>query len=249
MKNWIAVFLCLFVLSAVTPNVLGAELSIEPIADSHTESSNPDVNYGGASSLYSYYYEYELFDEISTYEHHTWLRFDLSEIPSEATVNSIILRVHTFFTTSTTNKVGVFLCSNTDWGEMEITWNNCPEVTGQPIDIVYIGSSDTDYDFDVTSAVKGKDVVTLILKTLEPTELVGWADFVSKEYVLSKYHPKLVVDYTTPSQPLIIDPLWGVLIMGLIVVAVVIPIAYVVTRKKKGSLPPSTPEIPPSSPS
>lgn len=247
MKNWIVMFLCLFVLSAVSPNVLGAELSIEPIADSYTDSDAPDVNHGGSSSLYSYYYELELINK--SYEQDTWLKFDLSEIPSEATVNSIILRMHTFFTTSTTNKVGVFLCSNTDWGEMEITWNNCPEVTGQPIGIVYIGSSDTDYDFDVTSAVEGKDVVTLVLKTLEPTELVGWADFVSKEYALSQYHPELVVDYTTPSQPLTIDPLWGILIVGLIVVAVVIPVAYVVTRKKKGSLPPSTPEIPPSSPS
>ena len=116
-------FICLLIFSLVSPYVLGTELSIESIADSHTESSDPDVNYGGASTLYSYYYEYELFDEIVSYEYHTWLKFDLSKISAirEATVNSIILRMHTSFTTSTTNKVGVFLGSNSDWQEMEIT--------------------------------------------------------------------------------------------------------------------------------
>jgi hypothetical protein len=213
-----------------TPIVSGSELSVVATADSYTETDDPDVNHGGASSLYSYYYEYELFNETTSYEKHTWLKFDLSEIPLDATVNSIALRMHTFFSTDTTNKVGVFLCSNTDWEELEITWNNCPEVTGQPIDTVYVGSSDTDYDFDVTSAVKGKGAVTLVLRTLEPTELVGWADFISKEYTLSKYHPRLVVEYTTPSTPLDFTFL---IMISVGIIAVIIVVAYGITKRKK----------------
>jgi len=212
------------------PVVSGSELFVVATDDSYIESDDPDVNHGGASSLYSYYYEYELFNETTNYEKHTLLKFDLSEIPSDATVNSIALRMHTFFSTSTTNKVGVFLCSNTDWEEMEITWNNCPEVTGQPIDTVYVGSSDTDYDFDVTSAVKGKSAVTLVLMTLEPTELVGWADFISREYAVSKYHPRLVVEYTTPSTPLDFTLL---IMISVVIIVVVILVGYAVMKKKK----------------
>jgi len=226
------------VLSMSTPIVSGSELSVVATADSYTETDDPDVNHGGASSLYSYYYEYELFNEITSYKKHIWLKFDLSEIPSDATVNSITLRMHTFFSTSTTNKVGVFLCSNTDWKEMEIDWNNCPKVTGQPIDTVYVGSSDTDYDFDVTSAVKGKSMVTLVLRTLEPTDLVGWADFISKEYTISKYHPRLVVEYTTLSTPL--DSTFLIIISGGII-AVVLVVAYAITKRKKLQSPSETP--------
>lgn len=232
------ILLSILVFSAVTPIVSGSKLSIIATADSYTESRDPDVNHGGASSLYSYYYEYELFNETTSYEYHTWLKFDLSGIPSDATVNSIVLRMHTFLTTSTTNKVGVFLCSNTDWKELEITWNNCPEVTGQPIDTVYVGSSDTDYDFDVTSAAKGKSAVTLVLKTQEPTESVGWADFISKEYTLSKYHPRLVVDYTAPSTPLDFTFL---IIVSVGIIAVIIVAVYAITRRKKVPSPSETP--------
>lgn len=233
-----SVFLSILVLSAVIPIVSGSEFSVVATADSYTESDDPDVNHGGASSLYSHYYEYELFNETTSYEKHTWLKFDLSEIPSDATVNSIALRMHSFFSTSTTNKVGVFFCSNTDWEELEITWNNCPEVTGQPIDTVYVGSSDTDYDFDVTSAVKGKNAVTLVLKTQEPTELLGWADFISKEYTVSKYHPRLVVEYTTPSTPLDFTFL---IIISVGIIAVVIVVAYAITKRKKLQSPSETP--------
>ncbi len=181
-----------------------------------------------------------LFDEFTCYERYTWLKFDLSGIPSDATVNSIILRMHTFFTTSTTNRVGVFVCSNIDWGEMKITWNNCPEVTGQPIDTVYVGSSDTDYDFNVTSAVKGKSAVTLVLKTLDPTGMVGWADFISKEYTVSKYHPRLVVEYSTTSTPLDFTFL---AVISIVIIAVVVLVGYAVVKKRQlsHSMPPSVP--------
>jgi len=250
--KFLPVFLFLFVLSTVTPIVLGDELSIETVADTYTERDEPDVNHGGASILYSYYYEYELLGDITSYENHLWLKFDLSEIPSEATVNSIILRMHTSFIMSTTNRVGVFLCSSTDWQEMTITWSNCPEVTGQPIDTVYVGSSDTYYDFDVTSAVKGKSDVTLVLKTLESTKLFGWAIFSSRETSNDLDKPRLIVKYTTPSPPSDTDttpssPLdtdttpsphvYALLVIGFLAILVVVFIAFDIVRSRKKKQP------------
>jgi hypothetical protein len=248
----LSVFLCLLVLSAFTPNVLGTELSIVATADSYTDSDNPDVNHGGTSNLYSYYSELEMAGEvIANYEQYIWLKFDLSEIPSEATVNSITLRMHTsLIGTYSTNKVGVFLCSNTAWQEMTITWNNCPEVTGQSIDTVYVGTTDKNYDFEATSAVKGKSRVTLVLKTLEPTDLFGWAVFDSRESSWTNNRPRLIVEYTTPSQPLTLVPFFGFLIVTVIVISVVvISVVYAVIRKKKQPSPPTTPPTPSPTPS
>lgn len=237
-------FLCLLFLLAVVPIVSGGELSIVATADSYTESDYPDVNHGGVSTLYSYNCEYELLGYIISYERHIWLKFDLSEIPSDAKVKSAILRMHTsIIGVTSTNKVGVFLCSHSDWQELEITWNNSPQVTEQSIDIVYVASPDTYYDFDVTSAVKGRSVITLVLKTLEPTDLFGWAAFDSRETggtIFGEYRPRLTVEYTIP--PLTVDfPPWVFqsLIIGSIVIAVVgipvvgILIGYAVTSKKK----------------
>jgi len=259
----LSVILCLLILPTVTPNVLGKELSAVTTADSYTKSDDPDVNHGGVSILYSYNYELELFNQITTYEYHIWLKFDLSEIPSEATMNSIILRMHTsIIGTLATNKVGVFLCSNSTWQEMTVTWNNCPETTGQPIDTVYVGTDDEDYDFDVTSAVKGKNVVTLVLKTLEPTELIGWAAFDSRETYDDKDRPRLIVEYTTPSQPQDTDPpqpvntvpFYWFLVVSVVVIAIVVIVsliiaAYALTRKKKQVSPSTTPPTPSLTPS
>ncbi len=239
-------YLCLLVISIVIPSVLGTELSIVATADSYTDNDDPDVNYGGTSNLYSYNYTYNLFNETYNHENHIWLKFDLSGIPSEATVSSITLRMHTnIIGTYSTNKVGVFLCSNTTWQEMTITWNNCPEATGQPIDTVYVGTANKNYDFDVTSAVKGKSVVTLVLKTLETTDLAGFAVFESREGY-SDNRPRLIVDYTTPSQQLYIDPS-VLLIGGLVVIVVVIGAIYGLTRRGKKPAPPkTTPRTPPT---
>jgi hypothetical protein len=233
-------YLCLLVVSVVTPSVLGAELSIYPIADSYTWMDNPDVNYGGSITIYSYNHTYDVFNATYNDEKHIWLKFDLSEIPSEATVSLIILRMHTSVAYSdVTNKVGVFLCSNTTWQEMTITWNNCPQVEGQPIATVYVSSWDTNYDFDVTSAVQGRNVMTFVLKTLEPTALMGWAGFNSKESSRTNVLPRLIVEYTTPSKPLTIDPPI-LLIIGLVVLVAVIGIIYGITRKGKQPSPSTT---------
>lgn len=232
--------LCLLVISVVTPSVLGAELSIYPIADSYTWMYNPDVNYGDSITIYSYNYTYDVFNTTYNDEKNIWLKFDLSEIPSEATVNSIILRMHTSVAYSdVTNKVGVFLCSNTTWQEMTITWNNCPQVEGQPIATVYVSSWDTNYDFNVTSAVQGKNVMTLVLKTLEPTASMDWVGFNSKESSRTNVLPRLIVEYPAPSQPLTIDPSI-LLIIGLVVIVVVIGVIYGITRKGKQQSPSTT---------
>jgi len=232
-KTGLALIVCLLTLSSIPPNVLGTEISIVATADSYTSSINPNDNYGGSEYLFCYYYTEDMYGTLYSQEDHTWLKFDLSEIPTEATVNSIILRMHTWtISPGATNKVGVFLGSSSNWQELTIKWSNCPVAIGQPIDTAYITTHDRDYDFDVTTAVKRKSVVTLVLKTLEPTGLSKFAAFNSREISDANHRPKLVVEYTTPSQSVPVDPFVGLMIGGLAVIVVVL-VAYAVIKRKK----------------
>ena len=79
--------------------------------------------------------------------------------------------------------------------------------------------------------MEGKSVVTLVLKTLEPTELVGWADFDLRENIFgNEYRPRLIVDYTTPSSPLDFTFL---IMISIVIIAVVIIGGYAVMKKKR----------------
>jgi hypothetical protein len=226
--------LVLLVLILATPNVLGTQTDIVSLADSYTSNIYPTANYGGSDFLDSYYYTYEILGQSNTQACVTWLKFDLSGISSEATVNSVILRVHTnVIAPVATNKIGAFLCSDSNWQEMTIIWNNSPQVTGSPISTVFVSAGDKDYDFDVTSTVKGKSIVTLVLKTLESTSLAGFASFYSREKQQTGYRPRLVVDYTSPSQPSSpVDPaLW--LVLGVIAIVVVLAAYFMMRRRKQ----------------
>lgn len=232
-------FLVLLILLWVVPNVLGTQIDIVATADSYTSNINPDANYGGSEFLDTYYCTYEFFGENFTQAYVTWLKFNLSVIPSEATVSSIILRMHTsLIGPIATNKIGVFLCSDSNWEEMTIDWNNSPQVTGAPISTAFVGTGNKDYDFNVSSAVKDKSIVTLVLKTLESTSLGGSATFYSREQPEADYRPRLVVEYSSPSSPLDLVPRLLILV---VVVAVVVFATYFVMHRRKQRSPPNTP--------
>lgn len=238
----IAIFLVLVV---STPNVKATQTTITATADSYVDSSSPDVNQGGTNILYVYNYVLELLDTTTTYLYNIWLKFDLSEIPSQATVNSIILRLHTsIIGTFATNKVGVFLCNDNSWTQTGITWNNAPSISGTtPLKTVDVATTDKDYDFELTSALSGKSVVSLVLKAMQPTDFLGWAAFDSRE---GAQGPRLIVSYSMPSSPL---DAGGIVIFGIVIIAVVavLGVAILRLRRKKGQekQTPTTPQLPP----
>lgn len=236
-KETVVLIILLLSLALYIPNIKAAQISITPLADSYVDSSDTDVNKGGSNTLYTYNYEYELLGTLYTYYHNAWLKFDLSKIPSEATVNSIILRMHTsIIGTSTTNQVGVFICDDNSWTELGITWNNAPSPSSiQPLRTVNVATSDRDYDFELTSALRGKSLVSLVLETLQPTDFLGWAVFDSRE---GSHGPRLIAEYTMPSSPLDIGfiVIFGV---AMIVVLAVIAAGVFKLRQKKETEPPA----------
>jgi len=197
-------------LAWTVPRASGTQNAVHSIADSYTSSMNPDANYGDEFFLDCYYYTYEMLNQSFTHASIIWLKFNLTSgtlwLPSDATVNSIVLRMHTTaFSPVTTNKIGVFLCSESNWNEWAINWNNSPQVAGSPIATALVGAGDEDCDFNVTSVVGSEGVVTLVLKTLESTSLGGNVSFYSRHWIPTgevATWPRLLVEYSSSSQSL-----------------------------------------------
>ncbi len=219
----------LLTLFLLTQNARAEQTSLVAIADSYVDNNNPTTNYGGVSSLYVYNQTFQYFP--SSLEC-AWLKFNLSSVPSGANITSIVLRVRTtLWGPFATNEVGVFYCNDNSWTEAGITWNNTSSaVETTPLRTVNITSTNTNYDFELTSFLKGKSVVSLILESMHSTAYTGAAPIYSRE---SGYGPKLIVDYTMPSTGNPIDP--TIPILAAVIIVVVLAIAVIVLRRKKGT--------------
>jgi len=233
-----AIITMLFSMVLFVQNVKADQTSIIALADSYVKSDESNANEGSLSDLYTYKREYELPNEhVHSIIYDTWLKFNLSEIPSEATVYSITLRLHTSLSSSnTTNRVSVFICSNNSWTELGITWNNAPPVSKtQPLQTIDVTTPNEYYDLDLTSALKGKPIVSLVLETIEPTEPLQWAIFDSKE---GSYAPTLIAEYAVQPRAGPVDPFLTAFIVIIIIAAIILSAALALLRfkaiRKKG---------------
>jgi hypothetical protein len=225
-KQAVLLFALLLSLAAlsVTDARATTQISIIAFADSYVDSSYPDANYGNSIFLYTHNWNHTE-DAIGPIAY-AWLKFDLSEIPSQATINSIILRMHTaMWGTRSINPVGVFVCDDNSWTESGITWNNAPSLSSTTsLHTVNVGDPDINYDFNLTYPLKGKLVLSLVLQTIEPAKQP--AVFNSKD--LSN-GPTLLVEYSIPVDTSLI----AIVGIGLIVIVTVLGVFIFRLRKKK----------------
>jgi hypothetical protein len=226
LKQATALFIILLSLTVlfITSAMANTPISIIAIADSYVDSSYPDVNYGDSIFLYTHKWD-NTADNIGPTAY-TWLKFDISEIPSQATINSIILRMHTaMWGTRSINPIGVFICNDNSWTESDITWNNAPSLSSlTSLQTVNVGDPDITYDFDITDSMKGKTVVSLVLQTVDTAKQP--AVFNSKDL---DYAPTLVVDYSLPENTNLI-PIIGI---GVVAVVAVLAVFIFWLRNKK----------------
>jgi hypothetical protein len=157
---------------------------------------------------------------------HTFLKFDLSKIPPQASINEATLRLHTaMWGTRSNNKVGVFLCEDTSWTESGLSWNNVPlELSSIAIDTIECADPDMDYHFDLSSAISGKSSITLMLKTLEFSKMPAVFNSVDLN---PDTGPTLIVEYSVP-----IDT-WLLGAAGLGIAAIVAVLVALVLRSKR----------------
>lgn len=188
-----------------------------PIADACVIAGDEaDTNFGGSFILLlsnrSYYITtdeiYQSYDpERIIGSSKIYLKFDLTSIPSNATIDVATLGMEYYCPFSPIERdVFVFYCSDDAWTESGITWNNAPSHEEIPTDTTHIKRTEEDWwgmgscNWDVTQDVRRaiqKGMITLVLEAdLSGIEENFYIDFSSKEKQVGVMN-SLYVSYTS----------------------------------------------------
>jgi hypothetical protein len=170
--------------------------TLTPIADADVILEEPDKNTGHyIDLLVSGYLDPET-GEVSNGSF-AFLMFDLSEIPSGATIYSTELKLYArdVFALDTSLRVGVYYCAQ-EWDEHTITWNNQPPSEEEAIIVVDISAPGW-YSWDVTHDAQQALPIGKLTEVLALTEgsYQGSVYFDSKEGINI---PKLEVTVSAP---------------------------------------------------
>ncbi len=205
-KLFVAVLSLIIILSFLCIErtyALNSQTTLKPTDDTYVDSSNPTSNYGGQNYLYSM--NYGGFKMI-------WLKFDLSSIPSGATVNVASLQLYTLTVTETVN-IDSYSCSNNSWNELTLTYSSMTNYNTSPTDSAVVATSSKWYSWNVADLVRNalnsnSKSVTIVLIQPLPTTSYSKTTFYSKEnpvYFGKDYSPKLTISWiantknTTPT--------------------------------------------------
>lgn len=173
---------------------------LTPIADAHIEPGDrADGNFGGDSSL-----ELDSAYIVGTYPWlmgdgtKAYIKFDLTAIPSGATINSAELKLYSWYQTETMD-VSVHYCSDDTWTESGITWNNAPSYKDTATDTATV-MSDGWYSWIVTQDVRSainRGKLSLVLK-MNLEGIVEYRYISINFYSKEGYKPpRLEISYTS----------------------------------------------------
>jgi hypothetical protein len=181
---------------AVATSVIGStKITLYAVADAYVNSSNPNTNYGSESRLYV---------TSDTEVEYTYVMFNLSSVPSNATILSAEIMLYLQNTGGDiywypADTIGVHYCSESSWEESGITWGNKPSFNPMPTDtwsfgIIYRIREYKSWNVtkDVKTALSSgrlTEVVKFVAKTGS-----GYANFNSRE---GTNKPKLQIEYAT----------------------------------------------------
>jgi hypothetical protein len=202
--------------------------TLKPIADSHVANEGPDRNWGR---------EWNLFVRGNGTEILAFLMFDLSQVPSGATIEGAKLRLYTMgvFIKAL---VSVYYCPSNDWTEEGITYNNKPAFSPNPTDTANVTKQGW-YEWDVTgnfqSAFETADKkLSLVLKA----DTYGSLAFDSKDNPWTNPYyetrPRLVVSYLAPppsGNNSILTAAIVIVVIG--AAAIVLALTYILLRRRK----------------
>lgn len=166
-----------------------------PTKDSYVDQGSPTANYGSGAYMYvrSYYAKPTFRNARSLVE------FDISDIPSDATIDVATLRLYARYS-SASGRTYVVSRITGSWIEMGVTWNNKPTVT-----------TDNEIEVTMVSADNWLEVnVKNMLQDALSDGFVGWrlkdkfensatskqGTFCTKEHATSYWRPQLYVEWT-----------------------------------------------------
>jgi len=201
LKLYLSLILCILLSTSFFIAIYGlpsSSVELYPIADSYVDSSNPDSNYGGSTSLFVRHLKFEWTPDLIE---NAYLMFNLSELPAESSIQSATLTINVFWIGSTT-KIYVHYCPSVSWEELSITWSNVPEYEETPISMAVITREGESPPFDVIKAVQrawsSTKVFTLVVTSEEKTGFGDFLQFHSRESG-RMFRPRLKIEYVVPS--------------------------------------------------
>ncbi|GAH92981.1 unnamed protein product, partial [marine sediment metagenome] len=178
---------------------------IEPFDDVYVSDQDVDANYSGENALrIGSYYEYWQWP---------FLKFDLSEIPSDANITDARLYLYAYYKYASGFDVLCREVDDDDWMELDITWNNKSEygalLNTKPVDYTSYDSPKS-YSWDVTSFVvsefEGDQWASFCLHPPDTLPESTSRAFWSKEHYEGRVHPFLRITYGPPGVSVSISP-------------------------------------------
>ncbi len=190
-------FLLLFGFGLSGNPALGDTIDLPPEADSYVDDADTTGNHG-----FRDYMIVGEWDGAATYRTcRSYMKFDLSSVPSGVNISSATLFVYCRTIYNTPVTVGSHYLGNDSWQEYNITWNNAPtgfSTTATDSVSLVTGFNAWDVTGDVNTAYGGDGVLSLVLKL--PTEGAnadgGWFD--TREYHETTCRPYLHIEYAPP---------------------------------------------------
>jgi hypothetical protein len=185
----VLIVLCIY-LPVNTNAQTSTKIIVYPTADSYVDSSNPDTNFGTSTTLNV---------SANTIQTNSYMKFDLSGIPLDATILSATLEVNLATDIGLIYKddrISVYYCQDNSWGEQTITWNNRPATASSPTSvwtipiIFYTGYHAWDVTQDAKTALQSRGLTEVIKFTEKYGD--GCMVFKSKDGGTS---PKLEIEY------------------------------------------------------
>ncbi len=166
--------------------------------DTHVLSSNLNSNYGGEPLLHVSRMDYA----GTTYVEETWLKFNLSAIPSGALVEAATLELHTS-SVSESYTINAHSCLDIAWTEYSLTYGKMPAFNETSIASVVVTGSNKWYSWNVVDSVQGAlnakvGQVSIVLEEQTLHGFLRMVKFDSKEGANSGgYSARLTVQWTS----------------------------------------------------
>jgi hypothetical protein len=163
--------------------------------DTFVDFSLEGENFGGEKTL-------KVYDSTGGFlvdETISYLRLDMSDIPIDAYVESAKLRLYAN-NVDEAYRVGLHYCSDVLWDEFEMTWNNRPEFTEKPEDVIKVVTEDDWHEWNVTELAKmfRGNHLTVALKSVDVHKQFAYVTFLSTDQTEKEMQdkaPHLIASY------------------------------------------------------
>ena len=150
----------------------------------------------------------------------SYLKFDLSSLPSNRVVTSATLRLYNYYNMTSPLSVEVYGGTSNSWSASTITWANQPTSGATALATTPVQARAAWYNWDVTSFVNqnstGDNLVSLVLKAQTESATTPYAAFFRNTYISET--PVLDVTYANATPTPIPAAAWllGSGLLGLV---------------------------------